>query len=65
MAMTPEARKNAAWIAVALVVIAIIAVFAFPDNTNVGDSPTTGAPPATMDTPDTPAPVPATPAAPY
>lgn len=57
MAMTPTARRNAAWIAVAVVVIAIIAIFTIPDDTSMSD-PTSGTPPAATTAPPAATPVP-------
>lgn len=74
MAMTPETKRTMGWVAVAVVVLAAIAIFAMPDRTTTGDSLTNGTPPASMDTrpesnmtPSTPAPTlaPAAPASPY
>jgi hypothetical protein len=50
--MTPENKRTAGWIAVAVVVLAIIAVFAMPNRTDTGDSLTTGTPPVTDTTPN-------------
>lgn len=64
--MTHDQKRTMGWVAVAVVVLALIAVFAMPNRTNTGDSLTTGTPPVTDTTPNsnmTP-PTPA-PAAPY
>ncbi len=61
-----EKRKHYAWIAAGIVLLALIAVFAFPDGRS-GMDPTTGTSPAATDTMP-PAHAPATappPAAPY
>ncbi len=67
--MTHDQKRTMGWVAAAVVVLALIAVFAMPNRTTTGDSLTTGTPPATMDTtPDsnmTPAPAPVPPTAPY
>ncbi len=63
MAMTPETRRTAGWIAVGVVVLALIGIFLMPDRTGTGDSLTTGTPPVTDTTPNSnmtpPAPAPA------
>lgn len=62
-----EKRKPYAWIAVGIVLLALIAVFALPDGRS-GTDPTAGTPPASMDTvpPAATEPAPAPPpAAPY
>jgi hypothetical protein len=67
--MTHDQKRTMGWVAVAVVVLALIAVFAMPNRTTTGDSLTTGTPPAATDTrPNsnlTPAPAPAAPATPY
>ncbi|MCC6912360.1 MAG: hypothetical protein IT566_01560 [Rhodospirillaceae bacterium] len=70
MAMTAESKRTMGWVALAVVVIAVIGLFLMPNRTTTGDSLTTGTPPNVTDTTPSsnmtpPTPAPAAPTAPY